>query len=127
MAQGQEAAKKVGRYQGRVENVARNEGIASMLRSGASSSKVQGAFECSRDGETCVKFMKRITIAAGVLSFQRLASAERRYPVRLALLLKRLAYLDALLLGRTRLASRNAAVTEILVSVQGFDEAAGGP
>jgi DNA invertase Pin-like site-specific DNA recombinase len=60
VAQGQEAAKKAGRYQGRVENVARNEGIASMLRSGASWSKVQGAFECSR--ATVAKIAKRVTV-----------------------------------------------------------------
>ncbi|QDM16131.1 recombinase family protein [Tardiphaga sp. vice278] len=60
VAQGQEAAKKAGRYLGRVENVARNEGIASMLRSGASWSKVQGAFECSR--ATVAKIAKRIAL-----------------------------------------------------------------
>jgi DNA invertase Pin-like site-specific DNA recombinase len=57
-AQGQAKAKAEGRYAGRAENVARNDGIASMLRAGSSWSQVQAAFDCSR--ATVAKIAKRI-------------------------------------------------------------------
>src|SRR3954451_1666806 len=47
-AQGQAKAKAEGRYKGRKENVARNDGIARMLKGGSSWSQVQAAFRCSR-------------------------------------------------------------------------------
>src|SRR5829696_7957479 len=47
-AQGQAKAKAEGRYRGRKENVARNHGIASMLRGGVSWSQIQAATGCSR-------------------------------------------------------------------------------
>ena len=47
-AQGQAKAKAEGRYKGRQENTARNEGIAAMLRSGASYSSIQATTGCSR-------------------------------------------------------------------------------
>src|SRR3954451_8474908 len=47
-AQGQARAKVEGRYKGRRLNAARNEGIATMLKAGASWSKIQAATGCSR-------------------------------------------------------------------------------
>jgi DNA invertase Pin-like site-specific DNA recombinase len=58
-AQGQAKAKAEGRYQGRRENVARNAGIASMLRAGSSWSQIQAATGCSR--ATIAKIAKRAT------------------------------------------------------------------
>jgi DNA invertase Pin-like site-specific DNA recombinase len=55
--QGQAKAKAEGRYKGRAENVARNSGIASMLRAGASWSQIQAATGCSR--ATVAKIAKR--------------------------------------------------------------------
>jgi DNA invertase Pin-like site-specific DNA recombinase len=56
-AQGQAKAKAEGKYRGRAENVARNDGIATMLRSGASWSEIQAATGCSR--ATVAKIAKR--------------------------------------------------------------------
>ncbi len=56
-AQGQAKAKAEGRYKGRKENVARNDGIASMLRAGSSWSQIQAATGCSR--ATIAKITKR--------------------------------------------------------------------
>lgn len=56
-AQGQAKAKAAGLYKGRPENVKRNAGIAAMLRSGLSWSKVQDATGCSR--ATIAKIAKR--------------------------------------------------------------------
>lgn len=56
-AQGQARAKVEGKYRGRVENVARNDGIAAMLRSGASWSTIQAATGCSR--ATIAKLSRR--------------------------------------------------------------------
>jgi DNA invertase Pin-like site-specific DNA recombinase len=56
-AQGQAKAKAEGRYRGRKENVARNTGIASMLRGGVSWSQIQAATGCSR--ATIAKIAKR--------------------------------------------------------------------
>lgn len=61
-AQGQARAKAEGKYRGRVENVARNDGIAAMLRSGASWSTIQAATGCSR--ATVAKIAKR-AVASG--------------------------------------------------------------
>ena len=47
-AQGQAKARAEGRYKGRKENVARNAGIASMLKGGSSWSGIQAATGCSR-------------------------------------------------------------------------------
>lgn len=55
--QGQERAKALGRYQGRPENKARNNGIAAMLQAGSSWSEVQAAVGCSR--ATVAKIAKR--------------------------------------------------------------------
>ncbi len=63
--QGQARAKAEGRYTGRKENVARNDGIAAMLRAGSSWSVVQAATGCSR--ATIAKIAKR-TRAAEVVS-----------------------------------------------------------
>ena len=60
-AQGQAKAKAEGKYKGRAENVARNDGIAAMLRSGASWSTIQAATGCSR--ATVAKIAKRAIIA----------------------------------------------------------------
>lgn len=60
-AQGQAKAKAEGRYKGRKENVARNSGIASMLRGGSSWSQIQAATGCSR--ATIAKIAKRISTA----------------------------------------------------------------
>jgi len=56
-AQGQTRAKAEGRYRGRKENVARNAGIASMLKGGVSWSQIQAATGCSR--ATIAKIAKR--------------------------------------------------------------------
>ena len=58
-AQGQAKAKAEGKYKGRAENTARNDGIAAMLRSGASWSTIQAATGCSR--ATVAKIAKRGT------------------------------------------------------------------
>ncbi|MPR12026.1 recombinase family protein [Microvirga tunisiensis] len=58
-AQGQAKARAAGLYTGRRENVARNEGIASMLRAGSSWSQIQAATGCSR--ATIAKIAKRTT------------------------------------------------------------------
>jgi DNA invertase Pin-like site-specific DNA recombinase len=63
-AQGQAKAKAAGLYTGRRENVARNEGIASMLRGRSSWSQIQAATGCSR--ATIAKIAKR-TMAPGDL------------------------------------------------------------
>jgi len=55
--QGQLKARLAGLYTGRRENVARNEGIASMLRTGSSWSQIQAATGCSR--ATIAKIAKR--------------------------------------------------------------------
>jgi DNA invertase Pin-like site-specific DNA recombinase len=47
-AQGQAIAKAEGRYKGRPEDKKRNDGITSMLRSGASWSQIQAATGCGR-------------------------------------------------------------------------------
>jgi len=57
-AQGQAKAKAEGKYKGRAENVARNDGIAAMLRSGSSWSTIQAATGCSR--ATVAKIAKRM-------------------------------------------------------------------
>jgi DNA invertase Pin-like site-specific DNA recombinase len=57
LAQGQARAKAEGKYKGRVENVERNAGIASMLKAGASWNAVQAATGCSR--ATVAKIAKR--------------------------------------------------------------------
>ena len=57
-AQGQAKAKAEGKYKGRAENVARNDGIAAMLRSGSSWSTIQAATGCSR--ATVAKIAKRL-------------------------------------------------------------------
>lgn len=51
-------AKTAGLYRGREEDRARNTGIATMLKAGASWSAVQGAFGCSRD--TIARVAKRM-------------------------------------------------------------------
>lgn len=56
-AQGQAKAKAEGRYRGRPEDSARNEGIAAMLRGQASWSSIQKATGCSR--ATIAKIAKR--------------------------------------------------------------------
>jgi DNA invertase Pin-like site-specific DNA recombinase len=56
-AQGQAKAMAEGRYKGRKEDVARNAGIASMLRGGSSWSQIQAATGCSR--ATISKIAKR--------------------------------------------------------------------
>lgn len=60
-AQGQAKAKAEGRYRGRVENTARNDGIAAMLRAGASWTRIQAATGCSR--ATVAKIAKRLQAA----------------------------------------------------------------
>jgi DNA invertase Pin-like site-specific DNA recombinase len=57
-AQGQARAKTEGRYKGRAENTARNDGIAAMLKARCSWSQVQAATGCSR--ATVSKIAKRI-------------------------------------------------------------------
>ena len=58
--QGQARAKVEGRYTGRKENVARNDGIAAMLRSGSSWSMIQAATGCSR--ATIGKIAKKMRV-----------------------------------------------------------------
>lgn len=62
-AQGQARAKAEGKYTGRAENVARNTGIATMLKAGASWSTIQAATGCSRS--TIAKIAKRNQTAGG--------------------------------------------------------------
>jgi DNA invertase Pin-like site-specific DNA recombinase len=62
-AQGQARARAEGLYKGRAENVARNDGIAAMLRAGSSWSQIQAATGCSRT--TIAKIAKRIDIGKG--------------------------------------------------------------
>src|ERR687898_1929442 len=62
-AQGQAKAKAEGRYKGRAENVARNQGIAAMLRAGSSWSQIQGATGCSR--ATVAKIAKGLDLTEG--------------------------------------------------------------
>jgi DNA invertase Pin-like site-specific DNA recombinase len=57
LAQGQARAKSEGKYKGRVENVERNAGIASMLMDGKSWNAIQKATDCSR--ATIAKIAKR--------------------------------------------------------------------
>lgn len=61
-AQGQAKAKAEGRYRGRREDVARNNGIAAMLKAGSSWSQIQAATGCSR--ATVSKIAKRAETAA---------------------------------------------------------------
>jgi DNA invertase Pin-like site-specific DNA recombinase len=61
-AQGQAKAKAEGRYKGRPEDTARNAGIVSMLRAGASWSNIQAATGCSR--ATIAKLAKRAEAGA---------------------------------------------------------------
>jgi hypothetical protein len=56
-AQGQAKAKAEGKYRGRPEDTARNEGIAGMLKAGMSWSAIQAATCCSR--ATVAKVAKR--------------------------------------------------------------------
>jgi DNA invertase Pin-like site-specific DNA recombinase len=62
-AQGQARARAEGLYKGRVENVARNDGIAAMLRAGSSWSRIQAATGCSR--ATVAKIAKRVDLGKG--------------------------------------------------------------
>ncbi|TCL91846.1 DNA invertase Pin-like site-specific DNA recombinase [Rhizobium sp. PP-WC-2G-219] len=66
-AQGQAKAKAEGRYKGRVEDVKRNAGIASMLKAGMSWTQVQSVTGASR--ATVAKIAKRVPDRA---SFERL-------------------------------------------------------
>jgi DNA invertase Pin-like site-specific DNA recombinase len=65
-AQGQAKAKAQGKYRGRPEDTARNARIASMLKSGASWSAIEGAFGCSR--ATIAKIAKRVSAQRGASS-----------------------------------------------------------
>jgi DNA invertase Pin-like site-specific DNA recombinase len=56
-AQGQAKAKAEGRYKGRAEDTARNEGIASLLAAGRTWDAIQRATGCSR--ATVAKIAKR--------------------------------------------------------------------
>lgn len=61
-AQGQAKAKAEGRYRGRVENTKRNDGIATMLKTGMSYSQIQNATGASRATVAKVaKVAKRVT------------------------------------------------------------------
>ena len=60
-AQGQAKAKADGVYRGRQEDVARNDGIAAMLRDGRSYSQIQAATGCGR--ATVAKIAKRAGVA----------------------------------------------------------------
>ena len=62
-AQGQARARAEGLYKGRVENTARNNGIAAMLRAGTSWSQIQAATGCSR--ATVAKIAKRREVGKG--------------------------------------------------------------
>ena len=55
--QGQAKAKVEGVYRGRVEDKARNDGIAAMLRVGSSNSQIQAATGCGR--ATMARIAKR--------------------------------------------------------------------
>ncbi|HKH83666.1 MAG TPA: recombinase family protein [Gemmatimonadales bacterium] len=68
-AQGQTRAKAEGRYRGRKENVARNAGIASMLKGGVSWSQIQAATGCSR--ATIAKIAKRAGSNFGTAGFSK--------------------------------------------------------
>ena len=57
-AEGQAKAKAAGLYKGRVENKARNDGIAAMLRAGSSWQQIRDATGCSRG--TVAKVRKRL-------------------------------------------------------------------
>ena len=57
-AQGQAKAKAEGKYKGRQENTARNDGIASMLRHGSSWTAIQATTGCSR--ATIAKIAQRM-------------------------------------------------------------------
>jgi DNA invertase Pin-like site-specific DNA recombinase len=61
-AQGQAKAKAEGKYRGRPEDVARNAGIATMLRAGSSWSSIQNTVGCSR--ATISKIAKRAPVTA---------------------------------------------------------------
>ena len=61
-AQGQAKAKAEGRYKGRPEDIDRNAGIVSMLKAGASWSKIQATTGCSR--ATIAKLAKRAEAGA---------------------------------------------------------------
>jgi DNA invertase Pin-like site-specific DNA recombinase len=61
-AQGQAKAKAEGKYKGRIEDVARNAGISSMLRTGQTWTAIQAATGCSR--ATIAKIAKRQPKAA---------------------------------------------------------------
>ncbi len=60
-AEGTAKAKVAGVYKGRRENAARNEGIATMLRTGSSWQQIQGALGCSKG--TIAKVRKRLNAA----------------------------------------------------------------
>ncbi|KFG67182.1 recombinase family protein [Microvirga sp. BSC39] len=57
--QGQKRAAESGLYKGRKENIARNSGIATMLKAGSSWSQIQAATGCSR--ATVSKIAKRVS------------------------------------------------------------------
>ena len=61
-AQGQAKAKAAGVYKGRQADIARNDGIAAMLRAGSSWSQVQAATGCGR--ATIAKIAKKAPLAA---------------------------------------------------------------
>ena len=60
-AEGTAKAKAAGAYKGRRENAARNEGIATMLRTGSSWQQIQEALGCSKG--TIAKVRKRLNAA----------------------------------------------------------------
>ncbi len=60
-AEGTAKAKAAGAYKGRRENAARNEGIATMLRTGSSWQQIQDTFRCSKG--TIAKMRKRLNAA----------------------------------------------------------------
>ena len=60
-AEGTAKAKAAGAYKGRRENAARNEGIATMLRTGSSWQTIQEALGCSKG--TIAKVRKRLNAA----------------------------------------------------------------
>ena len=63
-AQGQAKAKVEGRYKGRPADVKRNDGIAAMLRGGASWTEIQGATGCSRATIARIAKSRRATSSA---------------------------------------------------------------
>jgi DNA invertase Pin-like site-specific DNA recombinase len=75
-AQGQAKAKAEGKYRGRPEDVARNAGIASMLRARSSWTEIERAFGCSR--ATIAKVAKRIIAEPKMLVAVVEASDESR-------------------------------------------------